>query len=103
PDTSLNRTPHTVPTRRTTDRRHVSHRNERHDVGRPHARVLARVLSQVDALGRDAHAAERGFRGMRVATERIDLTQHTGEHPRMRSEEHTYELQSRADVVSLLL
>jgi glutamate formiminotransferase / formiminotetrahydrofolate cyclodeaminase len=28
-------------------------------------------------------AAEAAFRAMRVATERIDLTRHTGEHPRM--------------------
>jgi len=30
-----------------------------------------------------AAAAEAAFRAMRVATERIDLTKHTGEHPRM--------------------
>jgi glutamate formiminotransferase/formiminotetrahydrofolate cyclodeaminase len=30
-----------------------------------------------------AAAAEAAFRAMRVATERIDLTTHTGEHPRM--------------------
>jgi len=30
-----------------------------------------------------AAAAEAAFRAMRIATERIDLTQHQGEHPRM--------------------
>src|SRR2546427_4429961 len=30
-----------------------------------------------------AAAAEAAFRAMRVATERIDLTRHAGEHPRM--------------------
>src|SRR2546422_1463109 len=58
-------------------------------------------------------AVEAAFRAMCVATERIDLTGHRGEHPRMgatdvepfvpvqgvRSEEHTSELQSRLHLV----
>ena len=62
--------------------RHVPHRHERHDVGRPHPRVLARVLRQVDALGGDAHRAEGGLRSRvgagherehRAVVRRIDL------------------------------
>ena len=43
--------------------RHVTHRHERHDVRRPHPRVLALVLRQVDAVRGDAHRAKRGLRG----------------------------------------
>src|SRR5207247_1853436 len=42
-----------------------------------HNRSVFTLVARPDA------AAEAAFRGMRVATERIDLTQHTGEHPRM--------------------
>src|SRR2546422_8398475 len=42
-----------------------------------HNRSVFTLVAPPDA------AAEAAFRGMRVATERIDLTQHTGEHPRM--------------------
>src|SRR6266571_22356 len=42
-----------------------------------HNRSVFTLVAHPDA------AAEAAFRGMRVATERIDLTQHTGEHPRM--------------------
>src|SRR5205809_400922 len=42
-----------------------------------HNRSVFTLVAHSDA------AAEAAFRGMRVATERIDLTQHTGEHPRM--------------------
>src|SRR5437016_8707634 len=34
-------------------------------------------------VARPAAAAEAAFRAMRVATDRIDLTKHQGEHPRM--------------------
>src|SRR5712691_2252129 len=34
-------------------------------------------------VGRPDAALEAAFRAMRVATERIDLTAHRGEHPRM--------------------
>src|SRR5947208_6933684 len=34
-------------------------------------------------VARPAAAAEAAFRAMRVATDRIDLTRHSGEHPRM--------------------
>src|SRR5256885_6501993 len=53
-----------------------------------HHRSVFTLVAPPDA------AAEAAFRAMRVATERIDVTKHQGEHPRMRSEEHTSELQS---------
>ena len=37
------------------------HRHERHDVGRPHARMLAVMFAEVDARRRHLHGAERRF------------------------------------------
>src|SRR5256885_8667907 len=52
-------------------------------------------------------AVEAALSAMRVAAERIDLTKHRGEHPRMgatdRSAEHTSELQSPCNLVCRLL
>jgi len=42
-----------------------------------HNRSVFTLVAPPDA------AAEAAFRRMRVATERIDLTKHTGQHPRM--------------------
>src|SRR5439155_141052 len=45
--------------------------------GASHNRSVFTLVAPPDA------AAEAAFRSMRVATERIDLTKHTGQHPRM--------------------
>src|SRR3989442_1423408 len=42
-----------------------------------HNRSVFTLVARLDA------AVEAAFRGMRVATQRIDLTKHRGEHPRM--------------------
>src|SRR5438034_3514267 len=65
-----------------------------------HNRCVITLAGEPDAV------AEAALLGVGKALELINLTQHTGAHPRIgatRSEEHTSELQSHSDLVCRLL